>query len=97
MTREGEEQRVRAVHLRGHISQRDLSPIPPVVREEEAECVGTGDGREGAGSMFSAELSWLGMLNLRCLGDISVEMAGQQFEAQTSFRCQFRARSHDSH
>lgn len=36
----------------------------------------------------------LGMLNLRYLGDIFVEIPSQQFEAQSSFQCRFRVRWH---
>ena len=37
--------------------RRGLAPIPPVLQEEKAESVGTGNSREGAGDVFCAELS----------------------------------------
>lgn len=52
-----------------------------VEREEKGVCGHR--GRQAGGNVFRA-------LNLRCLGDIFVEMASQKFEAQKSFRCEFR-------
>lgn len=64
----------------------------PAVREEEVEFMGT-EGR-GGGNLVMSRLA-LGMLNLRYLGDIFVEIPSQQFEAQSSFQCRFRVCWHN--
>lgn len=61
--------------------------------EEKVLCVDTEESRRLGTCCVLSSLE-LGMLNLRCLGDIFVEIASQKFEAQKSFRSKFRVCQH---